>query len=124
MPGSISASGDDGDAINALLAFYESTSNNAIKAQSQPIVGQIYLRLNEPEQAYARFQDSVINFPVYYDTYSGLVALVEAGQPVNELMRGIVDYYAGKYGVAIEAFDRYLYSKSRHMMPPSITIKP
>jgi len=110
----ISVSGDDGGAINALLTLYESTSNNAIKAQINLLLGQIYLRLNEPEQAYARFQDSVINFPTYYDSYSGLVALVEAMQPVNELMRGIVDYYAGKYGVAIEAFDRYLYDNPTH----------
>ncbi len=110
----ISATEDYGSAINDLLALYESTSNNSTKATVNLLLGQIYLRLNEPEQAYARFQDSVTNFPVYYDTYSGLVALVEAGQPVNELMRGIIDYYAGKYGLAIEAFDRYLYSNPDH----------
>jgi soluble lytic murein transglycosylase len=111
---SILATGDYGSAINALLALFDSTSNNLTKASANLLLGQIYLRLNESEQAYARFQDSVTNFPVYYDTYSGLVALVEAGQPVNELMRGIVDYYAGKYGLAIEAFDRYLYSNPDH----------
>ena len=37
-----------------------------------------------------------------------LLALVEANVPVNELNRGLVDYYAGQYGVALSAFDRYL----------------
>lgn len=111
---STSATGDYGSSINTLLALYDATSNNSTKATANLLLGQIYLHLNEPEQAYARFQDSVTNFPIYYDTYSGLVALVEAGQPVNELMRGIIDYYAGKYGLAIEAFDRYLYSNPDH----------
>ena len=110
----IASSGDDPAAINAYLLLYDSSTNDAVKAQVNLLLGQIYLRINEPEQAYARFQSSVENFPIYFDTYSGLVALVEANQPVNELMRGIVNYYAGKYGLAIEAFDRYLYSRPPH----------
>ena len=111
---SLSAAGDDGNAINTLLSLFETSINEATKSQVNLLLGQIYLRLNEPEQAYARFQDSVAKYPVYYDTYSGLVTLVEAGQPVSELMRGIIDYYAGKYGLAIEAFDRYLYADPAH----------
>ena len=110
----LSATGDDSAAINAYLLLYDTSTSDAVRAQVNLLLGQIYLRLNEPEQAYARFQASVENFPVYYDTYSGLVALVEANQPVNELMRGIVDYYAGKYGVAIEAFDRFTYNNQNH----------
>jgi soluble lytic murein transglycosylase len=110
----IASLGDYGGAINAYLTLYDSSSDAATKAQANLLLGRIYLQINEPEQAYARFQDSVANFPTYYDTYSGLVVLVEAGQPVNELMRGIIDYYAGKYGLAIEAFDRYLYDNPEH----------
>jgi soluble lytic murein transglycosylase len=33
---------------------------------------------------------------------------VDAGVPVDELQRGIVDYHAGEYGVAQAALDRYL----------------
>jgi len=36
------------------------------------------------------------------------VALVNAGVTVNELNRGMIDYYAGQYGYALEAFNRYL----------------
>ena len=110
----LASTGDNPGAINAYLLLYESSTSDAIKAQVNLLLGQVYLRINEPEQAYARFQSSVENFPIYFDTYSGLVALVEANRPVNELMRGIVDYYAGKYGLAIEAFDRYLYSNPPH----------
>lgn len=111
---SFSNTGDYGNAINTLLSLYDTSSNDSTKSTVNLLLGQIYLKLNEPEQAYSRFQDSVTNYPVYYDTYSGLVALVEAGQPVSELMRGIIDYYAGKYGLAIEAFDRYLYNNPEH----------
>ncbi len=103
-----SAAGDDADAISRYLALYESSSTDYIKAQVNLLLGQIYLKLNMPEQAYARFQDSVIQYPIYYDTFSGLVALVEANQPVDSLMRGIVDYYAGSYGQAVSAFDNYM----------------
>ncbi|MDP2976485.1 MAG: transglycosylase SLT domain-containing protein, partial [Anaerolineales bacterium] len=40
--------------------------------------------------------------------YSALAALVDAGVPVNELQRGLVDYFAKQYGVALAAFDRYI----------------
>jgi soluble lytic murein transglycosylase len=62
------------------------------------------------ENAYAAYLDAVNNYPTSYDSYSALLTLVEHEQPVDELNRGIVDYYAGQYGVALAAFDRYLQS--------------
>lgn len=109
-----SAAGDDADAISRYLALYESSTTDYIKAQVNLLLGQIYLRLEMPEQAYARFQDSVIQYPIYYDTFSGLIALVEANQPVDSLMRGIVDYYAGSYGQAVSAFDNYMAQHPDH----------
>ncbi len=50
----------------------------------------------------------MINFPTSYDSYSGLVELVNAGVPVSDLNRGLVDYYAGQYGLAVDAFTRYI----------------
>ena len=108
------ALGDDADAINRYLWLVENGSSDYIKAQANFLVGQIYLRLNLPEQAYARFQDSVVRFPVYFDTYMGLVTLVEDGQPVSDLLRGIVDYYAEQYGLADAAFDRYMAETPDH----------
>src|SRR4030067_3571750 len=60
------------------------------------------------DQAYAAYLDAVQNFPLSYDSYLALVNLVEAGVPVDELQRGLVDYFAGQYAVAVAAFDRYL----------------
>jgi soluble lytic murein transglycosylase len=111
---SASESGDDAGAISIYLALYDSSSSDYIKAQANFLLGQIYLRLGENEQAYSRFQDSVNLFPTYYDTFSGLVVLVEAGLPVDERQRGIIDYYAGQYGMADAAFDRYISANPDH----------
>lgn len=40
--------------------------------------------------------------------YDSVVQLVELGVDVNDLQRGIADYYAGKYDVAVQAFRRYI----------------
>jgi soluble lytic murein transglycosylase len=108
------AMGDHENAIRKLLAIYEATSSDYVKATVNLLAGQSYLAMGLPEQAYARFLDSVDNFPRSYDSYSALVALVENGIPVNELNRGLVDYFAGQYAVAIEAFNRYLKSNPQH----------
>lgn len=109
-----SAIGDNNDAIDRYWSLLENSSSDYIKAQSNLLLGQVYLNLGLPEQAYARFQDSVTRFPSYYDTYSGLVALVEADQPVSDLMRGIVNYNAGQYSLSIIALDRYMLENPGH----------
>jgi soluble lytic murein transglycosylase len=104
------ASGDYTSALEEYASIYESTDNSYIRAQMDLLMGQAYEWLGRNEDAYARYLEAVENYPLSYDSYSGLVALVEAGVPVNELDRGIVDYFAGQYVVALEAFDRYLRS--------------
>ena len=108
------ALGDYEKAILIYLDVYEKTSNDYVKAQANLLAGQAYLAMGEPEQAYARFQDSVSNYPLSYDAYSGLVALVNAGETVDDLDRGLVNYFAGQYGLAIDAFERYIKSGVLH----------
>ena len=109
-----SAAGNDEDALNRYVSLLETSTQEQVQSQVNFLLGQLYLKLGLTEQAYARFQDSVIRFPAYFDTYSGLVALVEAGQPVDYLLRGIVDYYAGQYGLTIIAMDRYMSENPEH----------
>ncbi len=106
--------GDNQEALRTYLAIYDATSNDYYKSQSDLLAGQVYLGMDMPDQAYARFQDAVNNFPRAYDSYTALVSLVNAGIPVDELNRGLVDYYAGQYGYAIEAFNRYLSDTPGH----------
>jgi soluble lytic murein transglycosylase len=96
------------EAIRAFLALYDSTQNDYTKATANLLAGQAYIALGLPDQAYARFQDSVLNFPRSYDAYTGLVQLVNDGIPVDDLSRGIVDYYAGQYGYGLDAITRFI----------------
>jgi len=102
-----------GDLATALVAYqdlYSRTANDYMRARLDYLIGQAYLSLGEPEQAQAAYLDAVMNYPLSYDSYLALVELVDAGVEVDELQRGLVDYYAGQYAVAIAAFDRYIQS--------------
>lgn len=87
---------------------YQQTTNDYQKAQVDYLLGQIYLETGQVQKAQNVFLDAVENFPLSYDSYLSLVELVERGIPVNDLDRGLVDYFAGQYTLAVEAFDRYL----------------
>ncbi len=100
--------GNHEEAIRVLFDIYNTTANDYFKAQVNYLMGQSYMAMSLPDQAYARYQDSVLNYQLSYYAYLALIELVDAEQPVSELDRGLIDYYAGAYGVAIEAFNRYL----------------
>ena len=48
------------------------------------------------------------NYPLSYYSYQGLVELLDADVTVNDLDRGLTDYFAGVYDKALEALDRYI----------------
>jgi soluble lytic murein transglycosylase len=100
-----------GDTATALVMYpdiYQRSSADYQKAKVDLLLGQLHASLNQPDAAYAAWLDAVNNFPTTADAFQALVELVNAGYPVDELQRGIVDYYAGEYSVALAALDRYL----------------
>ena len=113
LAGMYSSLGDYTNAVKTYLAVYEKSDNAYVRAQANLLMGQIYLTIGQIDQANARYLDSVLNYPKAYDSYSALVQLVNSNVPVDELARGIVDYYAGQYGLAIEAFRRYIDSTEK-----------
>lgn len=62
--------------------------------------------LGDFDGAHERYLHSVMNYPQAYDAYSALVRLVNAGVPVDDFQRGLVDYYAGAYQPGLAALDR------------------
>lgn len=102
------------NALRIYLAVYDAANNDFTKAQVNLLAGQIYQELGMPEQAEARYLDSVNNYPRAYDSYSALVWLVDAGVKVDLLNRALVDYFAGQYGVAVDLFKSYLDTTAEH----------
>ncbi|MCJ7715948.1 MAG: tetratricopeptide repeat protein, partial [Anaerolineales bacterium] len=99
---------DHATAIVIYKDVYSQSSNDYAKARSDFLLGLSYLELDQRDLAEAAFQDAVIQYPLSYDSYLALVELVNGGFLINDLDRGLVDYFAGQYSHAIEAFDRYL----------------
>ncbi len=85
---------------------YQAASDGATKATANYLAGEALLLKGDNAGAYARFMDSVTNYPQAADAYSGLVRLIDADQPVDPLQRGLVDYNAGAFAPALDAFNR------------------
>ncbi len=102
--------GDTTSALSIYDSLFAASANDYVKAQLDLLSGQVYLALNQPDQAYQRFLHAVDNYPLAYDSYSALVALVNANVPVDDMNRGLVDYFAGQYGYAHDAFQRYIFA--------------
>jgi soluble lytic murein transglycosylase len=101
-------SGDLATAIVAYQDIYSRTANDYLRSRLDYLLGQAYLAIGETELGQAAYMDAVMNYPRAYNSYLALVDLVEAGIQVSDLQRGLVDYYAGQYAVAVAAFDRYM----------------
>jgi soluble lytic murein transglycosylase len=101
-------SGDTATALEIYDAIASGESNDYVKAEVDLLSGQLYLSLGQTDLAYQRFSHAVDNYPTSYDSYSALVALVNAGVTVDQMNRGLVDYFAKQYGYAIDAFRRYI----------------
>ncbi len=100
--------GDHNTALVAYQDVYTKTTSDNTKAHVDLLMGQSYEALNELEDAYSVYLDAVENYPLAPESYQALIKLVNSGYPVSEFDRGLVDYYAGQYSLAIAAFDRYL----------------
>jgi soluble lytic murein transglycosylase len=94
------------------LALYDGITarapNDYIKAQAAYESGLAYQALGQNDAALGKFRLAVEDYPRSYYSYLSLLALLDAKVEVNDLERGLVDYFAGQYDVAIAAFDRYV----------------
>lgn len=97
---------------DAALSLYDTiatnTTNDYIRAQMDYLAGEAYLTKGEQAAAYERFQHAVTNYPLSNYAYQGLVELLKANVPVNNLYRGLTDYYAGVPDKALEALNAYI----------------
>jgi soluble lytic murein transglycosylase len=82
------------------------TTDNA-KARLNRKIGSILISLDRAAEGYERYQ-TALQYPTAYDSYLCLSDLLDAGYTVDYLLRGIIDYYAGQYEVAVDKLTVYL----------------
>jgi soluble lytic murein transglycosylase len=98
--------------VTSAVALYDGVSARAtsdyVKAQAAYETGMAYKNVGQMPEALGKFRLAVEEYPLSYYAYLSLVELLNAGEPVDDLDRGLVDFFAGQYDVAIAAFERYL----------------
>lgn len=100
--------GDYAGALSIYDTIFAETGNDYYKAQMDYLAGQAHQATGQDEQASARYLHAVENYPLSVHAYLALVELVAAEIPVNDLDRGLVDYFADQYSVALLYLDRYI----------------
>src|SRR5512138_1680125 len=91
-----------GDYAGALTLYDQISSestNDYIKAQMDYYAGNAHVQLGQMDEAHTRYLHAVENYPLSYYSYLSLVELVDASVQVDDLDRGLVDYYANQYDV-------------------------
>ena len=74
---------------------------------------QVLMLMDQKDAAYQRMRSVIQDTPNLPAAFSALNMLLERGQPVDELQRGIVDYNNGAHEAAREAFKRAIRSGDR-----------
>ncbi len=100
--------GEYDTAISLYDTIATNTTNDYIRAQMDYLAAQAYLAQGNATQAYERLKHSIANYPRSNYSYLGLVQLLGANIAVDDFDRGLTDYFAGQYDVAVTALDRYI----------------
>ncbi len=81
----------------------------AYRAKIMRLIGEAYLHAENTAAAKRQFQAVLDTYPKTFDAYLTLVAMIKSDFPVDDFLRGTVDYYDGSaYQPAIDAFQRFL----------------
>lgn len=101
---------------DALIAQYDAmlalARTDFTQAELTYLAGMAELERGNVEAANGRFTTGIVQYPTQYNSYLGLVQLVEAGVPVNEYQRGLVNYHASAWQPCVAAFDRFIAAPS------------
>jgi len=103
-------------AIAQYDAILDVAQIRAYRARIEYQAAETLLLAGETETGYERHLSVVETYAADYSAYAeyypylSLVRLVEGGRPPDDLLRGMVDYYGGAYGPAVQALSRYIYA--------------
>ena len=94
-----------GEALAQFDSIQQQATDSATLATMNLLAGRALEGMGDTPSAYARYLDSVTRFPEAYDSFTGLITLVDAGVQVDDFQRGLVDYNAESYEPALRALD-------------------
>jgi soluble lytic murein transglycosylase len=106
-----------GDYTGAMAAYDEILSVAQIaqyRARIMFLAAETAQVFGDTDEAYRRMTTLVNTYPTLGPAHSALVKLVDAGQPVNDLLRGLVNYHAGAHVPAVQAFARVMNNDPAH----------
>jgi len=95
-------------AIEQYDAVHDLAQTEATKGQMTYLAGSAEIQAGNTEAGYQRYLTGVNDYPGAYESYQGLVALVDAGVPVDDFQRGLVDVNAQAYEPAVNALTTYI----------------
>jgi soluble lytic murein transglycosylase len=95
-------------AIAQYDAILDVAAIRAYRARIEHQAAETLLLAGQTEDGYDRHLSVIETYPDEYYAYLSLVVLVEAGRAPDDYLRGVVDYYGGAYGPAVEALYRYI----------------
>lgn len=110
--------GNGDAALEQYDAILSVAQNAGYRAYIMYQAAETALLFGKPAEAYTRMRALLADYPASSYAYQALVKLVNAGEPVNDALRGLVDYYAGAYDAAIAAYQRYLEANPTHNGEP------
>ncbi|MGC9469208.1 MAG: transglycosylase SLT domain-containing protein [Anaerolineae bacterium] len=115
---SLASNGDYTGAVAAYDAILAIAQYPEYRAGIMSQAAEAALVSGEVQEAYDRMLELVIAYPEDERAHNALVTLVEAGVPVDDGLRGLVDYYAEAYGPAVQAFYRQIQDDPAHTGEP------
>jgi len=108
------AAGDPDTAMAQYQAILEIARSPNYRAEMLYLLGQAQQVAGRSDAAYASFDRATQASPKSHYAYLALVELVNAGIPVDDLLRGRIDVAEGEYWPALSALHRYMDASPDH----------
>ncbi len=100
--------GHPGLAAARLSEAFDLAPDNMTRAQVEYLWGSAMDAAQERSAAISHWQHALAAYPDQKGGYQSLVELVNRQVPVDDLQRGLADYFNKSYDPAIQAFNRYV----------------
>ncbi len=108
------AAGNPDTAMAQYQAILEIARSPDYRAEILYLLGQAQQVAGRSDSAYASFERATQASPTNHYAYLALLELVNAGYPVDDLLRGRIDVAEGEYWPALSVLHRYMDASPEH----------